>query len=250
MNKYKQWYTNITERAKNRYLDSYTESHHIVPRSLGGGDGADNLVNLTAREHFVCHWLLVKMTTGQEHHKMLNALRMMRAEKQGQHRYNTKITARVYENIKQEYAKLQSETFKGKGNGFYGKTHTPEAREKIRQKNLGNKLTPEQHARLVANTTGKKKPPITDEHRAKLSVAQSGKNNPRYGVEVSEETRAKISEKAKGRKQSAETVQKKADAIRGLKRVKRLCPHCAQLVAVNGYARWHGANCKILNLKP
>jgi len=244
MNKYKQWYANITERAKNRYLDSYTESHHIVPRSLGGGDEADNLVDLTAREHFVCHWLLVKMTAGQEHHKMLNALRMMRAEKQGQQRYNTKITARVYENIKQEYAKLQSESLKGKGNGFYGKTHTPEAREKIRQKNLGNKLTPEQHARLVANTTGKKKPPITDEHRAKLSAAQSGKNNPRYGVEVSEETRAKISEKAKGRKQSAETVQKKADAIRGLKRKKKLCPNCNNKVAVNGYARWHGANCK------
>ena len=250
MNKYKQWYTNITERAKNRVLETYTESHHIVPRSLGGGDEPNNLVNLTAREHFVCHWLLVKMTAGQEHHKMLNALRMMRAEKQGQQRYNTKITARVYENIKQEYAKLQSESLKGKGNGFYGKTHTPEAREKIRQKNLGNKLTPEQHARLVANTTGKKKPPITDEHRAKLSAAQSGENNPRYGVEVSEETRAKISEKAKGRKQSAETVQKKADAIRGLKREKLLCPHCGQLVAVNGYARWHGANCKTLNIKP
>jgi hypothetical protein len=244
MNKYKQWYANITERAKNRHLDSYTESHHIVPRSLGGGDEADNLVDLTAREHFVCHWLLVKMTAGQEHHKMLNALRMMRAEKQGQQRYNTKITARVYENIKQEYAKLQSKSLKGKGNGFYGKTHTPEAREKIRQKNLGNKLTPEQHARLVANTIGKKKPPITNSHRAKLSAAQSGKNNPRYGVEVSEETRAKISEKAKGRKQSAETVQKKADAIRGLKREKLLCPHCDRLVAVNGYARWHGANCK------
>jgi len=244
MNKYNQWYTNITERAKNRVLETYTESHHIIPRSLGGGDEADNLVNLTAREHFVCHWLLVKMTAGQDHHKMLNALRMMRAEKQGQQRYNTKITARVYENIKQEYAKLQSESLKGKGNGFYGKTHTPEAREKIRQKNLGNKLTPEQHARLVANTTGKKKPPITDEHRAKLSAAQSGKNNPRYGVEVSEETRAKISEKAKGRKQSTETVQKKADAIRGLKREKKLCPHCAQLVAVNGYARWHGDQCR------
>ena len=65
---------------------------------------------------------------------------------------------------------------------------------------------------------------------------------------MSKETRAKISEKARGRKQSAETVQKKADAIRGLKREKKLCPHCDQLVAVNGYARWHGINCKTLNL--
>jgi hypothetical protein len=244
MNKYKQWYANITERAKNRILETYTESHHIVPRSLGGGDEIDNLVNLTAREHFVCHWLLAKMTSGQDHHKMLNALRMMRAEKQGQQRYNTKITARVYENIKQEYAKLQSKTLKGKGNGFYGKKHTPEAREKIRQKNLGNKLTPEQYARLVANTTGKKKPPITDEHRAKLSAAQSGKNNPRYGVEVSDDTRKKIGDKLRGRKQTEEEKLARGLANMGKKREKRLCPHCEQLVAVNGYARWHGLHCR------
>ena len=244
MNKYNQWYANITDRAKNRQLDSYTESHHIVPRSLGGGDEADNLVNLTAREHFVCHWLLVKMTTGQDHHKMLNALRMMRAEKQGQQRYNTKITARVYESIKQEYAKLQSESLKGKGNGFYGKKHTPEAREKIRQKNLGNKLTPEQHARLVANTTGKKKPPITEEHRAKLSVAKQGKNNNMWGKTQSDDTRKKIGDKLRGRKQTEEEKLARSLANMGKKREKRLCPHCDQLVAVNGYARWHGTNCK------
>ena len=244
MNKYTKWYSNITDKAKNRKLDCYTESHHIKPRSMGGPDTTDNLVDLTPREHFICHWLLVKMTTGKDHHKMLNALRMMRAENSNQERYTTKITARVYESIKQEYSELQSKKFTGKGNGFYGKTHTLEAREKIRQKNLGNKLTPEQHDKLVANTKGKKKPPITEEHRAKLSAAQSGKNNPRYGVTVSEETRAKIGAKAKGRKQSEETKQKKADAIRGLKREKLLCPHCDQLVAVNGYVRWHGANCK------
>jgi hypothetical protein len=243
MNKYKQWYTNITERAKNRRLETYTESHHIVPRSLGGGDESNNLVNLTAREHFVCHWLLVKMTTGQDHHKMLNALRMMRAEKHGQERYNTKITARVYENIKQEYAKLQSETFKGKGNGMFGKHHTQEAKDKIRQKNLGKKLTLEQIEKLKKATTGKKKPPITEEHRAKLSLAKQGENNNMWGKTHSEETRAKQRARATGRKQSEETIRKKIEATKGKKREKLLCPHCDRLVAVNGYARWHGANC-------
>jgi hypothetical protein len=118
MNKYNKWYQAITDRAKNRNLGSYTEKHHIQPRSLGGTDESSNLVALTAREHFICHWLLVKITTGKDRHKMLNALRMMRAEKSGQERYNTKITARVYESIKQEYAELQSKQFIGKGNGF------------------------------------------------------------------------------------------------------------------------------------
>jgi len=246
MNKYKQWYANITDQAKNRHLDSYTESHHIVPRSLGGGDEPDNLVNLTAREHFVCHWLLVKMTTGQEHHKMLNALRMMRAEKQGQQRYTTKITARVYESIKQEYAELQSKTFKGTGNGMFGKHHTQEAKDKIRQARIGNKLTPEQHAKLIANTTGKKKPPLSDEHKAKLSVLREGEGNGMYGKTHSEETRAKQRAKATGRKQSEETIRKKIEATTGKKREKRLCPHCDQMVAVNGYARWHGARCCLI----
>jgi hypothetical protein len=249
MNKYKQWYANITEQAKNRVLDSYTESHHIVPRSLGGGDEADNLVNLTAREHFVCHWLLVKMTTGQEHHKMLNALRMMRAEKNGQHRYTTKITARVYAKIKEEYADLQSKRFTGKGNGFYGKTHTEEARNRISEANKGrvqplNEKEKQKAAWIKRKELGIERKPYSDGYKEERSKKYSGEGNPRYGVEVSEETRAKISEKAKGRKQSAETVQKKADAIRGLKREKRLCPHCDQLVAVNGYARWHGDNCR------
>lgn len=244
MNKYTKWYTNITENAKKRNLDCYTESHHIQPRSLGGLDTPDNLVELTPQEHFICHWLLVKMTTGQDHHKMLNALRMMRAENSNQQRYDTKITARVYAKIKEEYAELQSKRFTGKGNGFYGKSHTSEAKERIRQKNLGNKLTPEQHAKLIKNCTGKKKPPITEEHRAKLSAAKQGKNNNMYGKTHSEETRAKQRAKAVGRKQSEETIQKKADAVRGSKREKKLCPRCNQLVAVNGYARWHGDNCK------
>lgn len=35
--------------------------HHIVPRSEGGWDTADNIARLTAREHFLAHWLLWKM---------------------------------------------------------------------------------------------------------------------------------------------------------------------------------------------
>ena len=53
-----------------------------------------------------------------------------------------------------------------------------------------------------------------------------------------------MSEKAKGRKYSSETIEKRAAKIRGSKREKKLCPHCNREVAVNGYARWHGDNCK------
>lgn len=52
-------YNQIIDRAKARgsFL-GYKERHHIVPRCLGGANTLDNLVYLTAREHFICHWLL------------------------------------------------------------------------------------------------------------------------------------------------------------------------------------------------
>jgi hypothetical protein len=64
-------YNAIIQRAKEEHLlgiriknsDIYYEGHHIIPKCLGGtGDSwkwnHENIVPLTAREHFLCHWLL------------------------------------------------------------------------------------------------------------------------------------------------------------------------------------------------
>lgn len=45
-------------------LSGYTERHHIVPRSLGGGE-IDNLVRLTPEDHFFAHLLLAKIHGGR-----------------------------------------------------------------------------------------------------------------------------------------------------------------------------------------
>ena len=39
----------------------YYECHHIIPKCLGGNNLKDNLVLLTAREHFIAHKLLAKI---------------------------------------------------------------------------------------------------------------------------------------------------------------------------------------------
>ena len=244
MDKYTRWYNQITDRARARSIDTYTETHHIKPRSLGGTDDTDNLVKLTAREHFICHWLLVKMTTGEDHYKMLNALRMMRAEKYGQQRYETVITARVYESIKKEYSLLQSQRVRGENNPMWGKTHTEQARQAIREKNTGKKLTEEQIARQVSAQIGRKRAPFSEEWRAKMSESKQGEKNNRYGVEVSEETRRKIGDKIRGRKQTKEEKARRAEANRGKVKPRMLCPHCQQLIAVNTYPRWHGDQCR------
>ena len=253
MNKYEKWYNQIVKNAQNRAPNGYIERHHIQPRSLGGSDDKSNLVDLTAREHFICHWLLTKMTTGENRYKMLNALRMMRAEKSGQKRYETSITSRVYEHIKQEYAQLQSIKISGKDNPMYGDKfyRSEDGKQRQRDSIVGNNNGAKQeHARqkISQSKLGKKRKPFSDEWRTKMSESKRGENNNRYGVTVSEDTKQKIREKAVGRKQSEETKRKKADALRGKVKPKKLCPHCNQMIAVNTYPRWHGANCA--SLKP
>lgn len=54
-------YDDLMARAYGRSRQGYMERHHIVPRCLGGSDRKDNLVYLTAREHFLAHKLLVRM---------------------------------------------------------------------------------------------------------------------------------------------------------------------------------------------
>ena len=140
--------------------------------------------------------------------------------------------------------KISSTQLSGKGNGFYGKTHTEEARQAIREKNTGKKLTEEQIARQVAAQTGRKRAPFSEEWRAKMAVKKKGKNNPRFGVELSEETRRKIGDRIRGRKQTPEEKARRAAANRGRVKPKLLCPHCQQMIAANTYPRWHGDQCK------
>lgn len=98
-NKYTKWYNSIIENSNNRTIDGYTEKHHIIPRSLGGSDDSSNLAILTAREHFICHLLLTKMTTGNARHKMCFALHMItNARNIGEGRYTP--TSRLYEHTK------------------------------------------------------------------------------------------------------------------------------------------------------
>ena len=44
----------------------YCEKHHIIPRSMGGTDESDNLIALTARDHFFAHLCLAKWHGGRQ----------------------------------------------------------------------------------------------------------------------------------------------------------------------------------------
>lgn len=252
MNKYEIWYFGIIENARKRgTVDGYSELHHILPRSLGGPDHSSNLVELTAREHFICHWLLTKIyRTGEEHWKMLNALRMMRMENGVHQRYHTKITSIVYERLRTEYSALQSVRLKGSANPMYGKTHAEDARSKISEANTGMKLTDEQKLKISESKLGKKREQFSDEWIENLTKANSGENNGMYGKSHSDETRELMRQKRLGTQRSPETIAKIAEANRGKIRPKKHCEHCGKEAPVNVYPRWHGDNCKMNPNKP
>jgi hypothetical protein len=85
----------IIERAKSRVFLGYTEKHHIIPKSLGGSNEENNLVNLTAKEHYICHLLLIKMTEGKARTKMRYASYMF-SRNPNNNNNRIKITGRRY----------------------------------------------------------------------------------------------------------------------------------------------------------
>ena len=191
-NKYTNLYTILTDRARNRVVEEYTERHHVIPQSLGGPDSKENLVDLTAREHFICHWLLIKMTAGEARSKMIYALQGMKAENRYQKRYSSAVTARVYERYRIEHAQVHSERMKGKPAWNKGVPQTEEHKEKNRQAALqrapkseetiqrwkesrkGYKHSDETREKQSLASKGKPKGPMSDEEKLKRSRTQTG----------------------------------------------------------------------------
>jgi hypothetical protein len=58
---YARAYDFLMQRASGRVLLGYSEKHHIVPKCMGGSDRKENIVRLTAREHFIAHRLLTRL---------------------------------------------------------------------------------------------------------------------------------------------------------------------------------------------
>lgn len=107
-NKYTKCYFALISRAKERTLIGYKERHHVVPRCLGGSNAESNLVDLTAREHFICHLLLTKMHSNK---RLGLALTSMMSDS----RYLPRAS-KIYEMAR----KASSEAMKGEGNPMFG----------------------------------------------------------------------------------------------------------------------------------
>lgn len=216
-NKYSKWYFSIVNNRKiNPHdKDTYTERHHIIPKSLGGFDKG-NLVKLSAREHFLVHWLLTKMCESKDHEiKMKHALlRLMHASES----IKTYTWSKWhYEIAKKEKSLALKEMRKNDKDPRLGKKHSPEAKEKMRKAKLGVKRDPEKCAYLKTRI-------ITQETREKLSKASTGRI-------LSEESRKKISKAQKGKPQNKTIL---------------ICSKCGQKNYATQIKRYHNDNCKVV----
>lgn len=226
-NKYTKIYNQIIARSHVRVnITEYTERHHVIPRSLGGSNADSNLAILTAREHYLCHWLLTKMTTNRLHYnKMIRALWCLSWGRKWQKRHI--IPSRQYERLRNKFSEIISEdrlgkswddrfgieksailkqklsdNMIGKKNPMFGKKHPLEIRDKISKAVKGKVggLHSEYHrqqiiksnkTRGVSDTTKQKLRDLwTDEKRKAFSKMHTGKV-------YSNETKKKMSKSAK-----------------------------------------------------
>lgn len=138
-------YNLIINKAKSRVIETYTETHHIIPKCLGGSNDDSNLVELTAREHLICHRLLVKMYP--------NNISIHRA-------YNAMGTRCGFS------SKLFEESRKFISSHQTGTKLSKEIREKMSKTRKGVPKTEETKAKMSK--------PKTEETKRKMSLAQKG----------------------------------------------------------------------------
>ena len=103
-------------RAKEAALiasGEYKERHHILPRSMDGGDEVENLVYLTAFDHFMAHYYLAK-AHGKKQWGAVHALLTMDHKNVGRAAMRKKIEANpekfaaIVAEAREEYAKSQT----------------------------------------------------------------------------------------------------------------------------------------------
>lgn len=217
---YRSIYDQLINKAKNRKITGiYTESHHIVPRCHGGDNSKHNLVDLTAREHFIAHLLLAHIYGGSLWH----AAHMM----SNMRKYNSKD----YAWLRERHSREMSKTLLGKKVTFETreKQRATFRRKKEERERLGiphwhkgTKRTPEQIERQVIARRASGYV-VSSEHRKKISEKLSGSNNPMWGKTHDETARKIISEANKQ---------------------KVICPHCSKQGAIAIMQRWHFDRCR------
>lgn len=225
----------IIDRARScqRDPDEYYEHHHIIPSALDGPDDDWNRAYLTAREHFLVHWLLYKLNPCSE-----NAFAWHMMSNSGNEYHTGRLRSSHYEYARKAFAKHIGDIHRGK-------PLSEEHRRKLSESKMGERNP----------MFGKAHP---EEHKQKLSEMNLGEKNGFYGKTHTPEVRARISASAKlrvgekanafGMKHTEETKRHLSELVGGKPRAKPheivVCPHCGKEGIKPNMVRWHFEKCK------
>lgn len=221
-------YENLISNAKlNPKIDTYKETHHILPKCMGGDDSKENLVMLTARQHYLAHWLLYKMyKTSSLVHAWHNMSRV------GIGQDDRRINSHLFQYCKKERSKILSRQYSGTGNSFYGKSHSVETRKKLSKIHTGKVYKSEEQINDWIERVAKKSKSV--EHRKKISRTGLGMLQNIHSMEI---IRVPLSDE---RFNSVEWVNP-----RKLKPEKKYkCKYCDIVTTGSNLKRWHNDNCK------
>lgn len=147
--------------ASRQPTQGYVERHHIYPRSLfpQKANDADNIIALTAREHFIAHWMLHKAFGN----KMTMAFMYMKAECDDAERY-WNLNSRSYSLLRESFSLAMSHAKKGK-------PLTEETKRKMSQARIGKPLSEAQRKAIGKGNTGRV---VSEETRKRISEAKLG----------------------------------------------------------------------------
>jgi len=232
---YQKNYNLLIEKYKNLNIQKSKEinleKHHILPKSMGGTNNKENLVNLTVKAHFVAHHLLWKIHRNKE---MAFAFwRMVN---------NKNINLSMYVEAKNNFIKFN----KGETAPNYGKKHTEKTKNQIsvtmKKKNLtgknnyfyGKKHTEKTKKMYSLQRKGKTRPQSFID---KMKTKMKGENNPMFGKKISEEHKEKIREANRKRKGLP-------SPNKGKPQDKSQCPFCMKIGGKSNMKRYHFNNCR------
>ena len=133
-------YEKFIESRKHRVIPEgvYTESHHILPKCIGGTDDEDNLIELTYKEHILAHIMLARET---KHPSLVNAAWLLIHVCKSSKEY-VLIPSPIRESIRRDIKHTEEHNSKISENhvGMLGKHHTNSTKDKQRVAMKGRKI--------------------------------------------------------------------------------------------------------------
>lgn len=243
---YQRIYNQIIDRAKSRTLTSYTEEHHIVPKCIGGSNEKSNLVKLTAREHFICHFLLVNIYPNET--KLQYAFWLMCNTKNPHQSERYIPSSRLYEYGKQ----LHSDNMKRR-KGIKQGPRSQETREKISQSKKGKSVPKTQEwkdnmsksmkrAYEEGTRISNKGKQMPEWFGARISKAKKGMVGTNLGIPMKEEQKQKISQTLQGHTVSSDVRKKISETLKS--KPELTCPHCKKTSRGSAFSFYHFDKCK------